>query len=88
MSIRAYLVLVCISVVLILPCTQAVAKTSWPELVNTSGSFACSAVKTDRPDVTVQVINYGDMYTADYVATRVRIFLSQYGRVAKTPTIG
>jgi hypothetical protein len=89
MSLRTCLVLVGISVVLILSYTQAQStKTSWPELVGTRGTYAQRVINSERPDLTVQIVKYGQMVTMDYREDRVRIYLNQSGKVGSTPTIG
>ncbi len=65
------------------------AKNSWPELVGVSGESAKSRILSYRPDIkTIQIIPQGSMVTMDFREDRVRIFVDQQGKVAKSPHIG
>jgi len=63
-------------------------KEQWPELVGKTGDEAAAAVKADRPDVTVDVMNENSACTMDYRVDRVRIFVNAEKRVISPPQTG
>ncbi|ELU11714.1 hypothetical protein CAPTEDRAFT_21329 [Capitella teleta] len=63
-------------------------KEQWPELAGKTGAEAQAAVKADRPDVEVQVMDEGSPCTMDYRTDRVRIFVNTDGKVSGTPMCG
>ncbi|GHP05205.1 hypothetical protein PPROV_000395700 [Pycnococcus provasolii] len=64
-------------------------KREWPELLGIDVETAVSAIRTERPDLNVQVLDQDAMYTQDYVTERVRIFEDAESRtVARVPRVG
>jgi len=63
-------------------------KEQWPELVGKTGDEAKEAVKHDRPDVNVEVLNEKSPTTMDYRVDRVRIFINDEGKVVGPPQTG
>jgi len=61
------------------------AKTSWPEVVGKSVEEAKKVILKDKPDADIVVLPVGTIVTADFVPSRVRIFVDT---VAQTPHIG
>lgn len=60
-----------------------------PELLGIDVETAVSAIRTERPDLNVQVLDQDAMYTQDYVTERVRIFEDAESRtVARVPRVG
>ena len=60
-----------------------------PELLGIDVETAVSAIRTERPDLNVRVLDQDAMYTQDYVTERVRIFEDAESRtVARVPRIG
>ncbi|KAM0849636.1 hypothetical protein ACQ4PT_053604 [Festuca glaucescens] len=65
-----------------------VLKTSWPEVVGMTATPAVFHIKTDRPDVAVEVLPQGAPLTPGYNDKRVRVFLDDRGIITQTPVIG
>jgi hypothetical protein len=63
-------------------------KEQWPELVGKTGAEAEAAVKADRPDVKVEVMDERSPCTADYRVDRVRIFVNAEKHVVSAPMTG
>ncbi|KAG0516512.1 hypothetical protein BDA96_09G009400 [Sorghum bicolor] len=61
------------------------AKTTWPEVVGKSVEEAKKVILKDKPDADIVVLPVGTIVTADFVPSRVRIFVDT---VAQTPHIG
>ena len=60
----------------------------WPELQGTNAETARAALAAARRDLSVEVIGAGEITTANYVKTRVRITKGTDGKVARVPRIG
>jgi len=63
-------------------------KEQWPELVGKTGAEAETAVKADRPDIRVEVMNENSPCTMDYRVDRVRIFVNAENHVVSPPQTG
>jgi hypothetical protein len=64
-------------------------KTSWPEVVGTDGATAARTIRGENPSMAlVQVLPQDSMVTMDYIPTRVRIFVNDDNKVARTPRTG
>ena len=65
-------------------------KEAWPEVVGMDSSAAKAAIEAENNVnvVQIQCIPEGSMVTCDYRQDRVRIFFSEDGKVAATPTVG
>ncbi|XP_077984427.1 uncharacterized protein LOC144439052 [Glandiceps talaboti] len=60
----------------------------WPELVGKTGEEAKEVVLKECHDFKIQIIPTDSMVTCDFVPTRVRIFVSDNGKVARPPKVG
>jgi hypothetical protein len=58
------------------------------DLVGTNGDDAVTAIKNERPELTVQKLNEGAMVTMDFKLDRVRVFVDTNGNVARKPKLG
>jgi hypothetical protein len=64
-------------------------KTSWPEVVGTDGATAARTIRGENPAIAlVPVLPQDSMVTMDYNPTRVRIFVNDDQKVARTPQTG
>lgn len=64
-------------------------KTKWPDVVGLSSQEASDIILEDTDNgVTIYVMPYGSMVSADYVWNRVRIFVYDDDTVAEPPIIG
>ncbi|KAL5232425.1 hypothetical protein ABZP36_031201 [Zizania latifolia] len=61
------------------------AKTGWPELVCKTIKEAKEKIKSDRPDLEIDVVTVGTSVTGEFNENRVRIWVD---KVAKVPRIG
>ncbi|KAL5231781.1 hypothetical protein ABZP36_030557 [Zizania latifolia] len=61
------------------------AKTEWPELVCKTIKEAKETIKSERPDLKIEVVTVGTMVTQEVDENRVRIWVD---KVAKVPRIG
>jgi hypothetical protein len=64
-------------------------KTSWPELLGSDVFIAWDRIQADRPDVSIEVDQFGVAVPPGFDDKRVRIFYySASHDVAATPTVG
>jgi len=63
-------------------------KTEWPELDGRPAEEAKTQIKTDRPDVTVEILPDGSFATMDYREDRVRVYVDEDDYVVGTPRVG
>jgi len=66
-------------------------KTSWAEVLGWPATQAVTQIKSDRPDVAIEVIPTGTMVAPGYNAKRVRVFFdaaNSLGPVASIPVVG
>ena len=63
-------------------------KRKFPEYVGLSGEEVKSKLKSERPAMTIQIVNLGDMVTMDFREDRIRIWVDDNGIVAKPPKVG
>jgi len=63
-------------------------KEQWPELVGKTGAEAEAAVKEERPDVNVEVMNENSPCSRDHREDRVRIFVNDDNHVVSAPQTG
>ncbi|KAK9289248.1 hypothetical protein L1049_017724 [Liquidambar formosana] len=68
--------------------SQCAGKSSWPELLGVKGEVAAATVERENPLVTAVIVPEGSVVTADFVCTRVRIWVDTNGIVVRVPKIG
>nr|DAD35864.1 TPA_asm: hypothetical protein HUJ06_006504 [Nelumbo nucifera] len=68
--------------------SECYGKNSWPELVGCEGKVAKATIEQENPAVTAVVLLEGSIVTADFLCTRVRVWVDCNGTVTKVPTIG
>ena len=64
------------------------SKEEWPELTGKTGEEAKAAILKDDSKLQVDVLPEGSMVTMDYRLDRVRIFVSDDGKVVRSPRKG
>jgi len=60
----------------------------WTSFVGQVGSNAAKAIKLERPELEVHIIEEGSMVTMDMRPDRVRVYIDSTGKVTKVPRIG
>ncbi|KAM0915166.1 hypothetical protein ACQ4PT_011062 [Festuca glaucescens] len=65
-----------------------VLKTSWPEVVGMMATPVVFHIKTDRPNVAIEVLQQGAPLTPGYNDKCVSVFLDDKGIITQTPVIG
>ncbi|XVF83178.1 hypothetical protein PTKIN_Ptkin16aG0113000 [Pterospermum kingtungense] len=63
-------------------------KSSWPELVGKKGEDAVEIIEKENPHVNAVIVLEGSVVTADFLCTRVRVWVDTYGVVTRVPIIG
>ncbi|XVF23605.1 hypothetical protein REPUB_Repub13aG0053900 [Reevesia pubescens] len=63
-------------------------KSSWPELVGKKGEDAKETIEKENPHVNAEIVLEGTIVTADFLCTRVRVWVNTYGIVTRVPIIG
>ncbi|KAF8392256.1 hypothetical protein HHK36_022598 [Tetracentron sinense] len=68
--------------------SECAGKSSWPELLGTQGEVAAATIERENPLVTAVIVLEGSVVTADFLCTRVRVWVDNSGIVTRVPTIG
>ena len=63
-------------------------ESKWTHLKGVKADEAVQQIKSERPDLKVQVVPDRAMVTADHRMDRVRVFVDDNGFVASPPRIG
>nr|1VBW_A Chain A, trypsin inhibitor BGIT [Momordica charantia]prf//2111250B trypsin inhibitor BGIT [Momordica charantia] len=63
-------------------------KSSWPQLVGSTGAAAKAVIERENPRVRAVIIKVGSGATKDFRCDRVRVWVTERGIVARPPTIG
>ncbi|GAA0152540.1 hypothetical protein LIER_37510 [Lithospermum erythrorhizon] len=65
-----------------------VRKDTWPELVGRTSEDAEKTIKAKNSGFKIQVVPADSFVTMDFCTDRVRIFVDEFGKVARPPRIG
>ena len=68
--------------------TSGQDRLQWPHLVGQLGTAAIETIKTERPDLHVQLVGPGQMTTMDFRLDRVRVYVDDAGNVVRPPRPG
>ncbi|GLT93226.1 hypothetical protein SLE2022_110270 [Rubroshorea leprosula] len=68
--------------------SECQGKSSWPELLGAKGEDAEATIERENPDVDAVVVLEGSVVTADFLCTRVRVWVDTDGFVTRVPVIG
>ncbi|RZC51084.1 hypothetical protein C5167_019514 [Papaver somniferum] len=68
--------------------TRCKGKSSWPELVLSSGESAAATIESENPNVDAVLVPEGSFVTTDFRCDRVRVWVNTAGKVYQTPRIG
>jgi hypothetical protein len=60
----------------------------WPRAVGMAAEEAVAHIQKDRPDIKIVTVPEGMMVTMEFIMTRVRVFVTPEGKVAKEPILG
>ena len=60
----------------------------WSQLVGKNAREAIDHLRSERPDVKVEMIPSGSMVTADYREDRIRVFVDDQEMVTRAPRVG
>lgn len=64
-------------------------KTSWPELVGTTGPEAKAVIESESPQpLTIFIVPEDAIVTADFNLQRVRIYVDKNAKVVRPPMLG
>ncbi|KAK1428381.1 hypothetical protein QVD17_17214 [Tagetes erecta] len=68
--------------------TDCKGKSSWPELVGSTGDAAAAKIEEENPLVDAIVLRDGTPVTADFRCDRVRVWVNSSRVVVRPPNIG
>ena len=63
-------------------------KSAWPSLVGQDVASALEVIKTERPELVIEILEHNTKASADLHTTRVRIRQDKDGKVSMVPMVG
>jgi hypothetical protein len=68
---------------------EALYPTAWPDLVGMDANEARDIILASNPNVkSVEIVSQDDFVTADYITSRVRLFVDEENVIVQIPIIG